>query len=56
MVNVIPSEQNVYEKLEWLIKNRTHIATMQQQSIEFVEKHHNPAKVAERYVAFWKIM
>ncbi len=56
MVNVIPSEQNVYEKLEWLIKNRTHIATMQQQSIEFVEKHHNPVKVAERYVAFWKMM
>ena len=56
MVNVIPSEQNVYEKLEWLIKNRTHIATMQQQSIEFVEKHHNPVKVAERYIEFWSKM
>ena len=53
MVNVTPSEQDVYEKLEWLIKNKQHIATMQQQSIEFVAKHHNPAKVAHQYIEFW---
>ena len=53
MVNVTPSEQDVYDKLEWLIKNKQQIATMQQQSIEFVAKHHNPVKVAQQYTEFW---
>ena len=54
MVNVTPSEQDVYNRLEWLIKNRQHIATMQQQSIEFVKKHHSPEKVAQQYLEFWE--
>ena len=54
MINVTPSEQDVYEKLEWLVKNKHLIATMQQQSIEFVAKHHNPAKVAQQYIEFWE--
>ena len=53
MVNVTPSEQDVYDKLEWLIKNKQQIVTMQQQSIEFVAKHHNPVKVAQQYTEFW---
>ncbi|MBR5594428.1 MAG: glycosyltransferase family 1 protein [Bacteroidaceae bacterium] len=53
MVNVTPSEENVYNQLEWLIKNKQQITTMQQQSIEFVAKHHNPTTVAQRYIEFW---
>ncbi len=53
MVNVTPSEQDVYEKLKWLIKNKQNIAAMQQQSIEFVAKHHSPVKVAQQYIEFW---
>ena len=53
MINVTPSEQDVYDKLEWLVKNKQQIATMQQQSIEFVTKHHNPEKVAQQYIEFW---
>lgn len=53
MINVTPSKQDVYDKLEWLIKNKEQIATMQQQSIEFVAKHHNPEKVAQQYIEFW---
>ena len=55
MVNVTPSEQDVYEKLEWLVKNKQQIATMQEQSIEFIAKHHNPSKVAGQYIKFWSI-
>ena len=54
MVNVTPSEQHVYEQLEWLIKNKEQIATMQQQNIEFVKKHHSPEKVAKQYLEFWE--
>ena len=53
MINVTPNEQDVYDKLEWLIKNKDKIATMQQQSIEFVTKHHSPQKVAKQYIEFW---
>ena len=56
MVNVTPSEEDVYDKLEWLIKNKHLVATMQQQSIEFVTIHHNPAKVAQQYIEFWEKM
>jgi hypothetical protein len=53
MVNVTPSEEDVYNQLQWLVKNRGMLATMQQQSIEFVAKHHNPVKVAQQYIKFW---
>ena len=54
MVNVTPCEQDVYDKLVWLVKNKEQIATLQQQSIEFIEKHHCPIKVAKQYLDFWK--
>lgn len=53
MINVTPSEEDVYNKLKWLIENKGSIAKMQQESILFVEKHHNPIKVAKEYIRFW---
>lgn len=56
MINVTPSEDDVYDKLEWLIQNKDKIATLQRESIEFVHKHHNPQKVATEYLDFWTKM
>ncbi len=53
MINVIPDENDVYSKLKWLIENKETIFDMQEDSIEFIRKHHNPIKVAEKYVGFW---
>ena len=53
MVNVTPSEEDVYSKLQWLIENKEKIAAMQHDSIRFVEKHHHPEKVAKEYLEFW---
>lgn len=53
MMNVTPDEEDVYNKLKWFIDNKTQIARMQQQSIEFVNKHHHPVKVAKEYLEFW---
>ena len=53
MINVVPDEEDVYNKLRWLVENKEQIATLQQESIEFIEKHHSPRKVAEQYIAFW---
>jgi glycosyltransferase involved in cell wall biosynthesis len=53
MINVVPDEEDVYNKLRWLVEKKEQIATLQQESIEFIEKHHSPRKVAEQYIAFW---
>ena len=53
MVNVIPNEDDVYRKLEWLIKNKEVISGMQKDSIEFIRKHHHPKTIAEKYIEFW---
>lgn len=53
MVNVIPDEQDVYEKLKLLIENRSQIASLQRDSISLIERYHAPQKVAQRYIDFW---
>ena len=53
MINVIPDEEDVYNKLKWLIKNKDKVARMQQESIDFIDKHHHPQKVAKRHLEFW---
>lgn len=53
MVNVIPDEDDVYNKLKWLIENKDKIASMQQESISFINKHHHPSKVAQKHLDFW---
>ena len=53
MINVIPDEDDVYNKLKWLIENKETVARLQQESVEFVDKHHSPRKVAKQYLDFW---
>lgn len=53
MVNVTPSEESVYKELERLILEKERIPQMQAESIEFISKHHDPAKVAKEYLSFW---
>lgn len=54
MINVIPDEQDVYNKLEWILHNKEQIAGMQQDSIEYIKKHHAPQYVAQKYLDFWE--
>ena len=54
MINVTPSKEDVYDKLKWIIDNHNRIAEMQKESIAFINKHHNPVKVAEKYIRFWE--
>ena len=53
MVNVVPDEEDVYNKLEWLVKNKAKVAKLQKESIEFIKKHHTPTIVAKRFLDFW---
>ena len=52
-INVIPSEEDVYRKLKWIIENKNIIAQMQADSVTMIERHHSPAKVAQQYIEFW---
>lgn len=53
MINVIPDEEDVYDKLKWLITNKDKVARLQKESMEIIKKHHSPSKVAEQYLEFW---
>ena len=53
MVNVTPDEEDVYKKLEWLVRNPDIIEKMQRDSLEYITRHHHSHKVAEEYLKFW---
>ena len=54
MVNVIPDEQDVYNKLRSLLLNKESIAEMQINSMEYIERHHQPQHIAKKYIEFWE--
>ena len=53
IVNVYPTEEDVYKKLEWIVKNKSEIPRLSADGRRFVETHHDYEKVAGRYVDFW---
>lgn len=53
IVNVLPNEQDVYEKLADLVRQPERIPELSRQSVEYVRKHHDYVKVAQQYVDFW---
>ncbi len=54
LVNVTPTEDDVYNKLKLLIEHPEEIARMQQECATIAQKHHSPRKVAEQYLKFWE--
>lgn len=53
IVNVFPSKEDIYNKLETLIQNRKFIPEISSNSRRFVEQHHNYIQVAQQYIDFW---
>lgn len=54
IINVYPSEEDIFQKLEYIVLNKERIPELSAQSIEYVRKHHNYVKVAQQYVDFGK--
>lgn len=54
IVNVLPSEEDIFNKLENLVINKQDIPQMADNGRKFVEEHHNHIKVARQYLEFWK--
>jgi len=53
VINVLPDEKDIFNKLEWLIQNKQEIPQLSLQSRKFIEKHHDYVKVAQQYIDFW---
>ena len=54
-INVTPSEEDVYNKLRNIIKEKKSIAQLQKESRLMIEKHHTPQKVAKQYLEYWNL-
>lgn len=54
IINVVPNEEDIFAKLEWLIVNKHEIASLSRQSKEFIDKHHDYIFIAQQYINFWK--
>lgn len=54
IINVLPNYESVYQELEHLVLHPELIPLLKQQSIEYINKHHDYIKVAKRYEAFYQ--
>lgn len=53
VINVLPTEEDVYDKLESLIKNKDRLHESSKNSFLFIRKHHDYLNVAQEYVKAW---
>ncbi len=53
IVNVYPSDEDIFNKLESILLQKNELPEMAEKSRKFVEDHHDYIKVAKQYVDFW---
>lgn len=54
IINVQPTEESVYQELVKLIREPSLIEKLSHQSIEYIRRHHNHVRVAQRYLDFYQ--
>ena len=54
IINVQPTYESCYEEIEKLVLHPESIPSLQQQSIDYVQKHHDYLKVAQQYIDFYQ--
>lgn len=53
IINVYPSEGDVFNKLEWLVLNKSELPRLSREGRQFVVDNHDYLKVAKQYLEFW---
>ena len=53
IINVLPTYESCYEEIEKLVLHPERIPLLQQQSVEYVKKHHDYKKVAQQFLDFY---
>ncbi len=54
IINVEPTYESVYHRLEQLVLHPERIPMLQQQSVEYIRRHHNYIKVAQQYADLYR--
>ena len=54
IINVQPTYDSCCEEIEKLVLHPERIPLLQQQSIDYVKKHHDYLKVAQQYIDFYQ--
>lgn len=54
IVNVRPEGSDLYDKLEYLLNNKSQIAKLSAEGVSYIQKHHCPIKVAQQCLEFWE--
>ena len=49
IINVQPNYESCYHEIEQLVMHPERIPKLKQQSVEYIEKHHDYIKVAKQY-------
>ena len=53
VINILPSEDDIYNKLEQLVLNKESVIEIGKKSRQFVEDFHHYVKVAQQYIDTW---
>lgn len=54
IINVLPNETDVYEKLLYLVQHKSEIPRLSHESRQYIERYHDHKKVAQQYLDFWR--
>lgn len=54
IVNVLPTEEDVYQKLAYLATHHSCVPRLSADSRRYIEKYHDHIAVARRYLDFWE--
>lgn len=55
IINILPDENDIFMKLEYLILNQDYISTLGEKGRKYIEKYHNPLLIAAQYLDIWGI-
>ena len=53
IINVQPDEEDIYRQLEQLVLHPERIPKLKRDSMEYIRRHHDSIKVAQRYLEAW---
>ena len=56
IINILPNVESVYHALEQLIQHPERIPILQQQSIDYVKKHHDYINIARQYEQIYQAL
>lgn len=54
IINVLPSEEHIYHSLCRVVEERHLLPRLSRESVEYIRRHHEHVRVAQRYLDFWQ--